>query len=91
VALWIAGNLGNSINVLYYPQGVIDFMYVPGFHPYLGIFNLSDVALELSKGLALLSPLALILFRQVARRNEAWKPRLEYVNPPEPPPGIVSG
>jgi uncharacterized membrane protein len=91
LALWIAGNLGNAINVLYYPRGVIDFVYVPGFHPYIGIFNLSDVALELAKGLALVSPLALILCHQVARRSGAWKPRLEYVNPPEPPPGIISG
>lgn len=84
LTLWMAGNLGNAINVLYCPRGIIDFVYVPGFHPYIGIFNWSDVALELAKGLGLLSPLALILFRQIARRSPAWKPRLEYVNPPEP-------
>jgi lipoprotein signal peptidase len=85
LALGISGNLGNAINALYYPRGVIDFMYVPGFHPYIGIFNLSDVALELAKGLVLLSPLMLVLFRQVSRRSAAWEHRLEYVNQPEPP------
>ena len=89
LSLWIAGNLGNAINVLYYPRGIIDFLYVPRLRHYIGIFNLADVALELSKGLILLSPLALILFRPLARRNPAWERRLEYLNPPPPSSGTV--
>jgi lipoprotein signal peptidase len=85
LGLWISGNLGNAINVLYYPRGVIDFIYVPRLRNFIGVFNLSDVALEVAKGLLILSPLALVLFRRLGRRSAAWERRLEYVNPPEPP------
>jgi lipoprotein signal peptidase len=94
LGLALAGNLGNAINVVYYPRGIIDFIYVPRFSPYLGIFNLSDAALEMSKGLILLSPLALVLCRLLARSTPDWERRLEYVNPatptatpPQPGPG----
>jgi hypothetical protein len=89
LALWIAGNLGNALNVLYYPRGVIDFIDVPGLRNFIGVFNLSDVALELAKGLIILSPLALVLCRQLARRSAAWERRLGYVNPPEGPTGTI--
>lgn len=90
LALWISGNLGNATNVLYYPRGVIDFIYVPMLREYIGIFNLSDVALELAKYLLILSPLALILLRVLVRRNPGWEHRLEYVNSPELPKGGTS-
>jgi lipoprotein signal peptidase len=81
----LAGTLGNVMNVVYYPRGVIDFIYVPLFSPYLGIFNFSDVALEVSKGLVLLSPLVLLLYRRFGRGNSIWERRMEYVNSIEPP------
>jgi hypothetical protein len=81
IGLAVAGTLGNTINVLYYPRGIIDFIYVPRFSPYLGVFNLADVTLELAKGLFLLSPLALVLGFRWGRRNPIWKQRLEYVDP----------
>jgi lipoprotein signal peptidase len=84
IGLGLGGTLGNAINVLYYPRGVIDFIYVPRFSSYLGVFNLADVALEVAKGLLLLSPLMLVLFRRMGKGNPIWKPRLEYVNPVEP-------
>ena len=86
LGLAVAGTLGNSINVVYYPRGIIDFMYVRAFSPYLGVFNLADAALEVSKGLILLSPLFLVLFRRLARGNPKWERRLEYVDPVEPAP-----
>lgn len=81
LCLALGGTLGNSINVVYYSRGVIDFIYVPLFSPYLGVFNLADVALEVSKGLLLISPLVLVLFRVL---GPVWKRRLEYVDPVEP-------
>ena len=87
LALWIAGNLGNTINVLYYPRGIIDFIDVPRIRHFIGIFNLSDAALELAKGLILLSPIALLLSRRLARRSAAWESRLHYIHRPEPPTG----
>jgi lipoprotein signal peptidase len=85
LGLCIAGNLGNAVNVLYYPRGIIDFVYVPRLRNYIGIFNMSDVALEFAKGLLFLSPLVLVLFRQLVRRSAAWKSRLEYANSTETP------
>jgi lipoprotein signal peptidase len=84
ISLALAGVLGNSIGVAYYPRGVIDFIYVPRFSPLLGIFNLADVALLLAMGLILLSPLVLVLYRRLGRGNPMWERRLEYVNPIEP-------
>jgi len=90
LGLWTAGNLGNAVNALYYPRGIIDFVYLPRLRNYIGVFNLSDAALELAKWLLLLSPLALILCRQAVRRSPAWQYRLEYVNPTEKPSGTIS-
>ena len=89
LALWMAGNLGNAINVLYYPRGIIDFIEVPRLRRFIGVFNLADVALELARGLILVSPLTLILFRLLARRNPAWEGRLEYIHRTEPPTGTI--
>lgn len=85
LSLWIAGNLGNAINVLYHPRGVIDFLYIPVFRSHITVFNLADVALELAMGLLLISPVVLIFLRRLARRSPAWERRLLYTNPPEPP------
>jgi lipoprotein signal peptidase len=84
IGLGLAGTLGNAINVAYYPRGVIDFIYVPLLSPHMGIFNVSDVAIELGKGLFLLSPLILVIYRRWGRGNPLWERRLEYVNPIEP-------
>jgi lipoprotein signal peptidase len=84
IGLALTGSLGNVINVAYYPRGVIDFIYVPLLSSHLGIFNLSDVAIELAYGLVLLSPLVLVLYRRWGRGNPIWERRLEYVNPIEP-------
>ena len=84
IGLALAGNLGNAINVMYYPRGIIDFIYVPGFSPYLGVFNLSDAALEVAKGLFLLSPLVLPLSGRLGRENPTWERRLQYLKPTEP-------
>lgn len=89
LSLWIAGNLGNAINVIYYPRGVIDFIFVPRLRHYIGVFNLSDIALEFANGLVLFSPVALVVFRQLARRSEAWEHRLEYVSRPAQPAGTT--
>lgn len=84
LCLALAGTLGNAINVLYYPRGIIDFIYVPSLSPYLGIFNLADVALEVFKGLLLLSPLALVLLSRHGKGNPVWEGRVKYVDPVEP-------
>jgi lipoprotein signal peptidase len=85
IGLALAGTLGNSINVVYYPRGVIDFIYLPRCSPHLGVFNLSDAALEVAMGLILLSPLVFVIYRRYGRGNPDWERRLEYVNPKEPP------
>jgi lipoprotein signal peptidase len=84
IGLALGGTLGNAINVVYYPRGIIDFVYVPRFSPYLGVFNLSDAALEMAKGLFLLSPFVLPLFGRLRRGNSNWQRRLEYFNAIEP-------
>lgn len=84
LATALAGTLGNAINIAYYPRGIIDFIYVPILSPYLGVFNLSDAALEVAKGLILLSPLTLVLLRRMAK-DPIWQRRLVYVNPVEAP------
>jgi len=84
IGILLAGNLGNAINVVYYPRGIVDFLYVPRLSPYLGVFNLADVAIEVAKGLLLLSPVVLLLYRRWGRGNPTWERRLEYVNPVEP-------
>lgn len=85
LGLALAGTLGNAINVVYYPRGIIDFIYVRSLTPYLGVFNLADAALEVSKGLIVLSPLSLVLFSRLGRGNPTWERRLKYVDP-EPTP-----
>lgn len=79
LSLAMAGGLGNAINVVYYPRGIIDFIYVPSFSPHLGVFNLADVAIEIAEGLLLLSPLVLLLAARMRRRNPLLQERLEYV------------
>lgn len=39
----LAGNLGNALNAIYEPRGVVDFVYVPLVGPY--VFNVADVAI----------------------------------------------
>jgi lipoprotein signal peptidase len=84
IGLALGGTLGNAINVVYYSRGIIDFIYVPRLSPYLGVFNLADVVLEVTKGLLLLSPLVLVLLRRLGRGNPLRQRRLEYVNSIEP-------
>lgn len=43
LATVLAGNLGNALNAIYEPRGVVDFVYVPAIGPW--VFNVADVAI----------------------------------------------
>lgn len=56
----LAAALGNIGSGLVHPRGTVDFLWVPAFSPHLGVFNLADVAIELSRGLFLAYPLVAV-------------------------------
>lgn len=65
LAAILGGNLGNGLNAIYEPRGVIDFVYIPVIGPW--VFNVADVAIV---GGAILFAVGLV---GVAIRDRPWR------------------
>lgn len=63
VSLMIAASLSNAINILVYPRGVVDFVFVPALAWLLGQANVADYILEFSGIMLVLWALAVGVLR----------------------------
>jgi lipoprotein signal peptidase len=68
-AVLLAGNLGNALNLLYHPRGVIDFLVVPLLSPY--VFNVADVVIGVGATLFVIGVVVAPLGRWLGRRDPA--------------------
>lgn len=76
LAVLASADLANFLNYLYFPKGVIDFMFFPSLEPVLGTTNIADLVMTAAKYLLIPAGAALAICGVILRVTKTPETRV---------------